>query len=258
MKIKLALKAFFSITTIFIFSTCAYSTDLYTTPSAYNVTIMQIQFVKDDGTLVKLNSSPVTMDIASVNPGAAISNVNVTSNRFIPPGNYTGIRVIIRGTLNVTGSTYKHQMGQLFPCATSTANNGNTRALNVDQKIGDDIENVSLGSYGVGLVPTPQNISMPTDIGNKQLVANELAANSITPVGNDRYLFVSNQNFTIPDAQVLPNIRIDFDVTDTLIFSVDETSDEEKIGEGDIEVGEQQRLQCVIRPVAPTITVTIS
>lgn len=187
------------------------------TPTAYEVTVVAIDFVKSDGSVFNFFTGNQVIDIASVNANQAAAAIGAGVS--IPAGTYTQMRVTISGNFGMTGTAVVAGIAQ--PCRTGPGGaNVNLGAVTASAAFAD------------GGVAAKQTVSIPTGAGVN------LAGTGLTNLGNGNYRFTTAQNFAIPEGQeILPAYTVKFDVTNAMEF----------VNNGGA---------CAVVPQPPTVTVS--
>jgi len=174
------------------------------TPTVYEVTITKIEFKNTSETYVTFFSGSVPLDIASANPGGAVGAIGQSST--LPSGTYTEMRITFSRTFGIVGSVADAGSGQ--PARTATGNPANQTQ--------GTVSNIGVATTD-GATATKQSIPIPTGASVTTILTNnnmeEVAGNQI------RFTVPSSFSFTISEENaVMPNLRMNFDVTNSIEF----------------------------------------
>jgi len=198
---------------------------VHTTPTNYVVNISRIEFRNSQGTFITFAQGAFPFDLAQVNPNQISGAINAGGS--LPPETYDRIRFTFSRSFGVTGSLA--DAGGDQPARTNT---GNASTGTLD---GGNLTAVGVASTDGGAA-TQQSVPIPT--GDD--VTDALTAAGMVESGAN--LQVTHVvNFTITQANsVLPTIRMDYDVTNTLEFLT--------TGPG----------TAAVAPIPPSVTLTIN
>lgn len=179
------------------------------TPDVYKVTIRRVLFFDTETSTWKTYiDESFVMDIASVNPGAAVGEAG--RGNEMPTGTFSKLRFLIWDTFTLKGSV-------------ADAGNGTGAYTNSDQTGTIELVNfgeVKLASNGTGS-PTEQSVIIPTGQSVDEAIQNDTGM--ITETIDGLRYFAGDMDlgttFTISeDTKELPKIQLNFDVTNTLKF----------------------------------------
>jgi hypothetical protein len=207
---------------LILFSTCANAVvvpgSVAATPSTYDVVVTRIDFVRTDGTVVNFFTGNRALNIAQVVPGSVCGFIG--AGTVLPSGNYNQMRITISGNFVMSASVADAGGGQ--PCRTTSAG-GSTVVGGIT---------VSTGSTDGGAAQL-ETIAIPTGVGVTM-------PTGLTALGGNLYQFAQAVSISIPEnAQVLPQIRVSFDVSSAIEFLT--------TGVG----------SCMVTPVPPVITAAV-
>lgn len=172
-------------------------TDL--TPMTYDIQITKIEFQNDDSDWLIFYSGGTTFDIGSVSPNATIGQV--APGTSLPIDTYVAIRITFDDSFGLTGvGTHGGQR-----MITETGNPA-------DQAFaGPGLTNIGRATKHPVNPPTKQFIPLPQG----GVVPGLLAGAGMTDLGAQLQL-TRAVNFTIIDTNILPTIRIKFNISNAM------------------------------------------